>query len=434
MSLDQERSRCGWLPVLFFLVVITGCGSDGEHAERAPTAPPTSIDTPTASTSARPIAASTLTPTPTATDSPTEVPTSTPTPCAPTPCPAGTFQACDTSCRCTCEGPTGTTPTAPTPSFPVTRTATVTPSPPPLALLPDLSASISIAPAPPRDCALDLGEVPRLQVTVSNRGATEAGPFSVSLNGEDVWRVESLAPGARVDLFGPFLPTGEVMVDSRNEVLESDEQDNDVPFSLPIPSLPPTCTPRPTPTPTPTEFFATCCDLSTGPTPRCGGPDGIFCSGVPGFGYSFPYRCNEETGRCEIPPTWTPTPTPTGPPALPDLAPGDVSIAPPPRGCIVNIGEVPRLRVCVRNDGEGATGPFSLSLDELTFARIDGLPPGGTLCIDGPFAPSGNIVVDAGNEVAETDESNNIRPFVLPIPTPPPTCTPTATPLPTNTA
>ncbi len=309
------------------------------------------------------------------------------------------------------------------------RRPTPSGSPTPISGLPDLVAfDVAIAPPPARGCVRDLGEVPRLRVCVRNDGHVVAGPFSVALNGQRVWRVNGLDAATSVCLFGALIQSGEVRVDAESEVKEVDEDDNSVRFSLPWPTLPATCTPTKTVTPSPTEFFPSCCSGPSGSSgcrnPRAGT---ILCDLHAEAAFPPPYECNALTRQCELPsplPTRTPSPTPTGSPALPDLLPSDVSIAPAPRSCIGDIGEVPRLRVCVLNQGATPAGSFGIEVNGQEFSRIDALAGGAQHCVDGPFVLDGEVVTDDRDEVHEANERNNTRSFALPIPTPPPPCTP----------
>jgi YVTN family beta-propeller protein len=267
---------------------------------------------------------------------------------------------------------------------------------------------VSIAPPPSGSCVSDLGEVPRLRVCVRNQGEGAAGAFSVALNGEGVWRVDGLDSMSTMCLFGAFVAAGSVTVDANHEIPEADESDNAFSFSLFEPTPPLTCVPTRTRTPTVREICAGTCSPTASPTktPTDACRGGAMCTPT-------------------ITPTRSETPTRTFTAMPADLLPGDISIAPPPHSCISAIGEVPRLRVCVRNQGGITTGAFSLFVNGQLFARVDAVGPGGQPCVDGSFVQAGMVVVDAAGEVPETDETNNAASFALPIPTAPRFCTPT---------
>jgi 6-phosphogluconolactonase (cycloisomerase 2 family) len=115
-------------------------------------------------------------------------------------------------------------------------------------------------------------------------------------------------------------------------------------------------------------------------------------------------------------------------PVLPDLAPVSASAGSPATMCGDDASATLRLVVCVANHG-GAAGPFAVDVRGREFARLaDGLGAGEERCVEGAFA-SGDlgVVVDAGEEVEESNEDNNRAAFVVAVPTPRPTCTPTVT-------
>jgi hypothetical protein len=109
-----------------------------------------------------------------------------------------------------------------------------------------------------------------------------------------------------------------------------------------------------------------------------------------------------------------------------------------------NGGCIPRyeplvLKVCVRNLGAGAAGPFDIGVENQLGARSSGLAPGGSECLETIEMTYGvdpiTAVVDWNDEVAESDEANNAWTGRAPLPTPPLLCapTPTVTPLPAQT-
>jgi hypothetical protein len=127
------------------------------------------------------------------------------------------------------------------------------------------------------------------------------------------------------------------------------------------------------------------------------------------------------------------------PPALPDLVPASVMIAPPPAaGCVPDLSEVPRIEVCVQNQGTAAAGPFVVLVDALTGGEnvtmaVTGLDADTQTCFQTDFIESGSVFVDVADDVQELDEENNSLDFDLPVPTPPVTCTPTEVEAPTPT-
>ena len=78
------------------------------------------------------------------------------------------------------------------------------------------------------------------------------------------------------------------------------------------------------------------------------------------------------------------------------------------------------LDVCVRNRGSEAAGPFLVRLIGEDLGRLDGLAAGATGCLRAPYIPFDiDVLADAADEVAETDEANNFAAFFVPQPTPP---------------
>jgi hypothetical protein len=91
------------------------------------------------------------------------------------------------------------------------------------------------------------------------------------------------------------------------------------------------------------------------------------------------------------------------------------------------------LTVCVRNQGAGAAGPFSVVIEGMAPFEIEGLEPSGQRCESTPFiGVSGNFtaIVDPENAIAETDELNNSITRSVSAPLVPATCTLTPTPTP----
>lgn len=104
------------------------------------------------------------------------------------------------------------------------------------------------------------------RVTISNVGEGVAGPFVVDLNRDRQGVYQVLASGASVTLWFPGYSTStQVFVDATSEVRETDESNNRVSVILPIPTLPPTCTPTPSSKATPR---ATPASATPSPTAR----------------------------------------------------------------------------------------------------------------------------------------------------------------------
>jgi hypothetical protein len=134
-----------------------------------------------------------------------------------------------------------------------TRTRTPTPGPTPGAEdqgpLPDLAIKyVKIELETGGDCdytSTQLG----LRVVIENTGDAGAGPFVVEANGAQQTVDEGLAAGETARLwFAGYKHGGEntVIVDTAFQVQESDEDNNSFSQLVPIPTLPPTCTPPPT--------------------------------------------------------------------------------------------------------------------------------------------------------------------------------------------
>ena len=82
---------------------------------------------------------------------------------------------------------------------------------------------------------------------IKNVGSGDAGPFAVIANGVRETVTSGLAPGQSIDLWFPGYGTSvqEVFVDATFQVEESNEDNNRYSAFVPIPTLPPTCTPTP---------------------------------------------------------------------------------------------------------------------------------------------------------------------------------------------
>ena len=142
-------------------------------------------------------------------------------------------------------------------------------------------------------------------------------------------------------------------------------------------------------------------------------------------------------------PTATPAPTPTPPGSLrlPDIAvsvEGSLESHDRAHWCVLpgeSYAVWARISVTVRNIGAKDSGAFVVRFEDDRLQSYDetvsGLPVGGsTVVVFTTWRSNLRLIVDAENEVDESDESNNIVDFFFPIPTlvPPPTCTPTPSP------
>jgi hypothetical protein len=94
-----------------------------------------------------------------------------------------------------------------------------------------------------------------VRVWIENAGPGDAGPFAVGVNGAQQVVPDGLAAGQTVSLwFEGYDQGGEnvVVVDATSQVEESDEDNNRLSQRVPVPTLPPTCTPPPQLPPTDT--------------------------------------------------------------------------------------------------------------------------------------------------------------------------------------
>jgi hypothetical protein len=90
-----------------------------------------------------------------------------------------------------------------------------------------------------------------VRVWFQNIGSADAGPFVVEVNGAQQTFTSGLHTGQTDTLWFPeYVYPGEntAFVDASLQVTESNENNNQLSQVLPIPTLPPTCTPTPTPT------------------------------------------------------------------------------------------------------------------------------------------------------------------------------------------
>jgi hypothetical protein len=81
------------------------------------------------------------------------------------------------------------------------------------------------------------------------------------------------------------------------------------------------------------------------------------------------------------------------------------------------------LSICVRNEGEGDAGPFTVTGGGETW-NVSGLSAGQETCLDsrevGVGGGSTEVVLDPDDQVVESDDDNNAT--MIPVPTPPPVC------------
>ncbi|MGD8736260.1 MAG: DUF5107 domain-containing protein [Anaerolineae bacterium] len=127
--------------------------------------------------------------------------------------------------------------------------------------LPDLAfRSVKIELETAADCGYDdtaLG----LAIVIENKGEADAGPFVVEALGERQTVDGGLAAGQEVRIWFQgygYLQENPVLLDATSAIDESDEDNNSFSEMLPIPTLPPTCTPPPAAasTPEPTVTLA----------------------------------------------------------------------------------------------------------------------------------------------------------------------------------
>ena len=189
-----------------------------------------------------------------------------------------------------------------------------------------------------------------LRVSIDNQGDSPAGPFVVVAYGAQAIEVPGLESGAAVSLWlegYAYSSENTVLVDATHMVVESDESNNVVARLLPIPTLPPACTPTASPLSSPTPPSPTrTAPPTASPMPR----------------------------PTPAPPTATRVPTPTAAPtATPTTAPSgqpNVQIA-----CIFYDGVVssqePDEYVEIVNLGDGGQYLQGWTLEDIS----DGNPP-----------------------------------------------------------
>jgi len=187
---------------------------------------------------APPTSTPTRTPTPTPTSTPTPIPTSTSTP---TGTPTSTRTPTSTS----------TSTSTPTPTSTLTVTPTETNSP-----LPDLVVSHMTIELETGGACNYSSTALGVRVWIENIGNADAGPFVVDVNGSQQTVSSGLIANQTTSLwFSGYVSFGEntAFADATFQITESNEDNNQLSQMLPIPTLPPTCTPTATSTPTPTH-------------------------------------------------------------------------------------------------------------------------------------------------------------------------------------
>ena len=114
---------------------------------------------------------------------------------------------------------------------------------------------------------------------------------------------------------------------------------------------------------------------------------------------------------------------------LPDLVVADIAHGGTGHSCLGVFGLSYNVRIT--NQGEAPAGPFVVQLFVIEGVKeepVAGLNTGAEIALRGQGTVR-QIVVDLYDDVAESDETNNVvRPMY--IPTPGPTCTPTMVPSP----
>ena len=216
-----------------------------------------------------------------------------------------------------------------------------------------------------------------LRAEVRNIGGTPTGLFVVKINGSDVTVGTGLQPNQTIVLWAPnYKPNAEnqVIVDSTNNVAESNEQNNQFVVTLPAPTTLPACV---------------------------------------------------------TPPPAGPTSPPVG--NLPDLVIGNVAIDYQPGVDCVSAPQL-GLRVEVRNAGGVPTGLFVTSINGTGLTVGTGLQAGQSIQLWAPGYSNGGqnqIIADSTNNVTESNEQNNQAFLAVPVPTPSARCQATAAPSPT---
>jgi len=135
----------------------------------------------------------------------------------------------------------------------------------------------------------------------------------------------------------------------------------------------------------------------------------------------------------QMTPTVTVTPDPS---SLPDLLVSDLKVELETGGSCDFTSTELGVRISIRNNGGGDAGPFVVDVNGVQ-QTVAGLLAGQTTSLWFPgyaYASENRVIVDATNQVQESNKENNTVSQMVPIPTLPPTCTPPPPDAPTNTA
>ena len=340
----------------------------------------------------------------------------------------------------------------------VTPTVTGTPDP---ANLPDLFVSDTRVELETGGACDYVSTQLGTRVWVTNNGGGNAGTFVVDANGVQQ-TVGELAAGQTTSLWYAGYASGgptNVIVDPDNQVQESNKDNNTFSQMVPIPTLPPTCTPplpgEPTPTPTPTPSSTPTPTHTPTPTPTPtptqypppeigffqANPTIIVAGGCSNLEWGAVTNATVATidqgigdvatpGNQSVCPASTTTYvlTATGPGGTttasatvtvqagePDLSVESIIFVPTPP--VQNQDN--EVRITIRNTGTSPAGPFNWEWQPGSAAPLGGNVPGGlnagqSLVVTAIWQPRSwyaNLPtvarVDVGNAVAESDESNN---------------------------
>lgn len=181
--------------------------------------------------------------------------------------------------------PTNTPTVTPTPTITPTPTPTLTPPTP--SQLPDLIVSnMAIELETGSSCSYTSTTL-GVRMTVFNNGDVAAGPFFVTVNGQQKRIDSGLGVKAAITVWIATSVSGQVTatVDATNLIAESNENNNSLTQFMPVPTLPPTCTPtseptkeqtpQPPATDTPTATVSDTPVVSATPTDVIGGGDPV---------------------------------------------------------------------------------------------------------------------------------------------------------------
>ena len=241
------------LPMIAVLALVTACGNSGSGSLNVNVVVPatrTATDTPALVPTDTPApGVPTNTPVPgVPTDTPAPgLPTNTPVPATPTHTPIAGAPT-DTPIAGESMTPTET----PAAAQSDTPTPTATPTSEVLGGLPDLVPQriVLVAPTPVGGCINDINDVMlSIQVCVLNQGSAPAGPFDADLVITGPVTVSFTGADANTEVCADApLVTGAIVfqVDPGDQVVESDEDNNETLMTVERPTLPPIC---PTPTP-----------------------------------------------------------------------------------------------------------------------------------------------------------------------------------------